>query len=207
MFGRRKFFSFLLCSMILGSFGALKVGDYDLRLDHIDYCDRNVKQRFLSNMRVEKLNRTHFTYSGFVDTLVDIDENTKVRAHVLLKQTNGRFSTVIDVKYKACDILSTFTLEIMESVFEHCNTTFECPMKRWTCEMKKWIVNVNFQNIPALPYGDYRLDWYGLRRLSLAKEETLFCIRIYGSVHPKYKHRPQGNISKNYNVTALMSQI
>ncbi|XP_039294342.1 uncharacterized protein LOC120353690 isoform X2 [Nilaparvata lugens] len=159
--------------------------NFDIVFYNLGQCDKRGKVDFLSSFKVGKLNRTHLVYTGTLDLGVDIDDSVKIRAIAALKSPSGHYSTVIDVKLKACDMVRTFVLEIFQSVAEHCNITFACPIKRVRCDMKNYIIDMKVGNIPAIPYGDYRVEVTILKSLPYAIEETISCTRAFGAARPQ----------------------
>ncbi|XP_039291810.1 uncharacterized protein LOC120353150 isoform X2 [Nilaparvata lugens] len=90
----------------------------------------------------------------------------------------------------ACDISRMLVLDMFISVFENCNQTsaylpFKCPMKRFRCDMKDYVLNMRFNNLPAVPYGDYRVEFTVLKIQPYAIEERLSCLRFFGSTRPQ----------------------
>ncbi|XP_039280271.1 uncharacterized protein LOC120350539 [Nilaparvata lugens] len=136
-------------------------------------------------MKASKLNRTHFVYSGILTIGVDLDDNARFKIVAANKGTNGRYNNVMDVEVKPCDLFNKFAKEIAKSVYEHCNLTYKCPHKKHTCEMKNWLVNFNVHDIPALPYGEYRIDGSLLKIHQYKRKELISCVRSYALITPK----------------------
>ncbi|RZF44978.1 hypothetical protein LSTR_LSTR001939 [Laodelphax striatellus] len=105
-------------------------GPYKVTFGHVTHCEKRGSIEIMQPMKVTKLNRTHFVYSGVVDMGVNIDDSVKVRVVSSNKGTNGRYINVIDIEMKACDLIGKYGMEIAASICDHCNIKFECPMKR-----------------------------------------------------------------------------
>ncbi|XP_039294341.1 uncharacterized protein LOC120353690 isoform X1 [Nilaparvata lugens] len=163
----------------------LGVSTYDVVIHNLGQCDKRGKLDFLSTLKIGKWNRTHLVYTGTLDLGVDIDDKVKIRAIAAIKGSTERYSTIIDVKLKACDMVRTFVLDVFKSIAEHCNTTFACPIKRVRCDMKNYIIDMKVGNIPAIPYGDYRVEVTILKSLPYAIEETISCTRAFGAARPQ----------------------
>ncbi|XP_039294344.1 uncharacterized protein LOC120353692 [Nilaparvata lugens] len=187
------FIADLYALSILGDLGT----NYDVVFHKFGQCDKRGKVDFLSNVKVGKLNRTHMIYSGTLDTGADVDDNLKVQAIAAIKSSNGRYSTVIDVKLKACDMVMTFGRDIFQTLADKCNETLQCPKKRTQCDLKNFIINFNLNNLPALPYGDYRLEAVVLKVLPYAIEERISCFRSFASIVKRQSilHSKNKNIS------------
>ncbi|XP_039299856.1 uncharacterized protein LOC120355486 [Nilaparvata lugens] len=136
----------------------------------------------LSNFNVRKLNKTHLIYTGSVDSIVDVDDNLKVHGITAMKGSNGRYSTLIDIKLKACDVATIFFKDVVLSAAHYCNISFVCPRERVQCHFKDLIFNLKLNNMPGIPYGDYWVEFTALRTLPYALEERIACIRMYGAV-------------------------
>ncbi|XP_039291571.1 uncharacterized protein LOC120353079 [Nilaparvata lugens] len=195
--------SVILCFVVNGGSALWEeiAGPYDLNFHHVSHCDKKGKIDALIPMKVSKLNRTHFVYSGRIDLGADADDNLKVRVVAANKGTNGRYNNVIDIEMKVCEIVQKFGMKVIESVFEHCNISGECPLKRVTCEMKNWLVNYNIENIPALPYGEYRADASFMKIHQYNRKELISCTRVYGSVTPKIPTIQKKISSSKFNNT------
>ncbi|XP_039282497.1 uncharacterized protein LOC120350975 [Nilaparvata lugens] len=200
----------ILCFVIKGGSALWEeiAGPYDIRLSYASNCDKRGKINLFEPMKVRKLNRTHFVYSGILDTGAPIDDNLKVRIVSSNKGTNGRYNNVIDIEMKACEMARKFGMEIIASIFDHCNQTlqFYCPMERFTCVMKNWTVNYNFNNVPALPYGEYRLEASAIRMHENNRRELISCTRMYGLVTPIIP-KPQKKTQHSDRITNASSLI
>ncbi|XP_039282503.1 uncharacterized protein LOC120350978 isoform X2 [Nilaparvata lugens] len=172
-------------------------GPFDLTFSHLGECEKKGPYNLFQSMKFSKINRTHHIYTGLLDTGVDLDETVKVRMVASNKGTNGRYNNVVDIQYKVCELLRTFGMAIVNSICEHCNHTFECPCKRFTCEMNKWVFVYDFEKVPALPYGEYRLDVIAFKLSKRLKKEMISCTRFYGVATPK---RPKSPKYKNNTV-------
>ncbi|XP_039299845.1 uncharacterized protein LOC120355482 [Nilaparvata lugens] len=158
------------------------VGNYDLVFHRFEKCEKRGKYDFLSNLNIGKLNRTHLIYTGTVDTGVDVDDKLKIHVITAMKGSNGRYSTLIDIKLKACDLATIFFKDVVLLAAHHCNVSFVCPRERVQCHFKDFIVILKLNNMPGIPYGDYRVQFTILRSLPYAIEERISCIRMYGAV-------------------------
>ncbi|XP_039282500.1 uncharacterized protein LOC120350977 [Nilaparvata lugens] len=98
---------------------------------------------------------------------------------------------------KACEMARKFGMEINTSVLNHCNQTFYCPRERFTCVMKNWTVNYNFNNVPALPYGEYRLEMSFIKMHQYNRKELISCTRYYGIITPKMPKSPKKTQQSN----------
>ncbi|RZF44980.1 hypothetical protein LSTR_LSTR001941 [Laodelphax striatellus] len=130
-------------------------GPYDITFSHLGECEKKGPINLFQNMKFGKINRTHFSYTGLLDVGVDADDSVKVRVVASNKGTNGRYNNVLDIQYK------------------------------FTCEMKNWVLIYDFHNIPALPYGDYRVDTSIFKMRQYNRKELISCTRFYGVVSPK----------------------
>ncbi|XP_039283269.1 uncharacterized protein LOC120351143 [Nilaparvata lugens] len=180
-------YTLYLCLVGMGGSALWKeiAGPYDVALKHVTNCDRRGSVSFFELMKVRKLNRTHFVCNGLLTIAVDLDDDAKLRGVAAIKGTNGRYNNVIDVELKACDFILKFGKNIVESLIENCDSTYVCPMKRNTCELKNWTISHDFIDIPALPYGEYRLDLSLLEVLQDNKKQLISCVRFYGTITPK----------------------
>ncbi|XP_039291216.1 uncharacterized protein LOC111050391 [Nilaparvata lugens] len=71
--------SVILCFVVNGGSALWEeiAGPYDLNFHHVSHCDKKGKIDALIPMKVSKLNRTHFVYSGRIDLGADADDNLK----------------------------------------------------------------------------------------------------------------------------------
>ncbi|XP_039294343.1 uncharacterized protein LOC120353691 [Nilaparvata lugens] len=172
--------------------------NYDVVFYKFEQCDKRGKVDFLSNLKVGKLNRTHHIYTGIMDTGADVDNKLKVQVIAAVKSSSGRYSTLIDMKLKACDMVMTFGRDIFQSLADNCNETLVCPKKRTRCDLKDFIINFNFNNLPVMPYGDYRVEVILLKMLPYAMEEKISCLMVFGGV-VKRQSNPRSKNKKNMN--------
>ncbi|XP_039282498.1 uncharacterized protein LOC120350976 [Nilaparvata lugens] len=191
--------SIILCFVIEGGCALWEeiAGPYDIRFSYGSNCDKRGKINLFEPIKARKLNRTHFVYSGIFDVGAPMDDNLKVRVVASNKGTNGRYNNVVDIEMKACEMARKFGMEIIASILDHCNGTFYCPRERFTCVMKNWTVNYNINNVPALPYGEYRLEASIIKVHQNYRRELISCTRIYGLITPKMPKSPKKTQQSN----------
>ncbi|XP_039283361.1 uncharacterized protein LOC120351162 [Nilaparvata lugens] len=196
-------YTFYLCLLVIGVSALWEeiAGPYDVSLSHMTHCDKRGPVSFLEPLKARKLNRTHLVCSGIFTVAVDLDKNVKFKIVAANKGTNGRYNNVVDIELEACDFIYNFGRNIVKSIDKHCNITYECPHKKFTCEMKNWVVNYDFVNVPALPYGEYRLDGSLLKLDQYNRRELISCARFYGFVTPKKPQFQKKTSSRNNTKT------
>ncbi|RZF44979.1 hypothetical protein LSTR_LSTR001940 [Laodelphax striatellus] len=171
-------------------------GPYNIALRHLSQCDKSGSANVLEPMKARKYNRTHFAYTGLINVAVGFDDNSNIRILASNKGTNGRYNNVIDFEMKSCDIIRKFGRIPAMSVYKHCNRTFKCPDKSFTCKLDNWIMDYSLQNIPALPYGEYKLDLLLIKIKPFGKRELISCVRFHGIITPKIQNPSSINNTK-----------
>ncbi|XP_039282505.1 uncharacterized protein LOC120350979 [Nilaparvata lugens] len=68
---------------------------------------------------------------------------------------------------------------------------------KFTCVMKNWTVNYNFNNVPALPYGEYRVEGSFIKIHQYNRRELISCTRYYGIITPKMPKSPKKTQQSN----------
>ncbi|XP_039283052.1 uncharacterized protein LOC120351109 [Nilaparvata lugens] len=124
--------SISLCAMVINVAAIWEgiAGPYEVRFSHLTYCEKKGSIEALRPMKANKFNRTHFVYSGIIDSGVDMDDSVKVRVVASSKGANDRYNSIIDIEMKACDIVKKYGMSITKSIMDHCNLTVQCPIKR-----------------------------------------------------------------------------
>ncbi|XP_075235745.1 uncharacterized protein LOC142332927 isoform X2 [Lycorma delicatula] len=164
------------------------LGPYDVLFKNVTECKNMGKRSITYGTEIQKINKTYYLYTNNVTLNIEVTNNLPVRVIAKSKTKESRkWSGVVDVTGKICDMIETFVKDIITELFLAGGVEYKCPIKKGTYQIKNFVINFNrVTNVPVLPYGELTVEIiiYSLKRNRKVLES---CFMLWVEIAPKDK--------------------